>query len=80
MNKLFPLLLAVIFNPLLTAENDPFEDINRVTMTVNKTLSLQAIVQILQKDGFDVEINNEQDITPTHLRHFTEIEKNCLSF
>jgi len=43
-------------------------------------LKLQALVQILRDDGFDVEINNEQDIIPTHLRHFTEIDRNCLSF
>ena len=43
-------------------------------------LSLQSMVKILQKDGFEVKVNNKQDITPTHLRHFSEIDKNCLSF
>ena len=46
----------------------------------NNTLSLESMVKILQKDGFEVKVNNKQEITPTHLRHFSEIDKNCLSF
>ena len=38
MNKLLLLLLTLLFNPFLIAENDPFEEINRVTLKVNKTL------------------------------------------
>ena len=38
MNKLLILLLPLLFNPFLIAENDPFEEINRVTLKVNKTL------------------------------------------
>ena len=38
MNKLLLLLLPLLFNPFLIAENDPFEEINRVTLKVNKTL------------------------------------------
>ena len=38
MNKLFLLLLTLLFNPFLIAENDPIEEINRVTLKVNKTL------------------------------------------
>jgi len=38
MNKLFLLLLTLSFNPFLIAENDPLEEINRVTLKVNKTL------------------------------------------
>ena len=38
MNKLFLLLMHLLFNPFLIAENDPFEEINRVTLKVNETL------------------------------------------
>ena len=38
MNKLLLLLLTLLFNPFLIAENDPYEEINRVTLKVNKTL------------------------------------------
>ena len=38
MNKLLLLLLILLFNPFLIAENDPLEEINRVTLKVNKTL------------------------------------------
>ena len=38
MSKLFLLLITLLFNPFLIAENDPFEEINRVTLKVNKTL------------------------------------------
>jgi len=38
MYKLSLLLLTLLFNPFLIAENDPFEEINRVTLKVNKTL------------------------------------------
>ncbi len=38
MNKLLLLLVALLFNPFLVAENDPLEEINRVTLKVNKTL------------------------------------------
>ena len=38
MNKLFLLLLTLLLNPFLIAENDPLEEINRVTLKVNKTL------------------------------------------
>ena len=38
MNKLFLLLLTLLFNPFLIAENDPLEEINRVTLKANKTL------------------------------------------
>jgi len=38
MYKLFLLLLTLLLNPFLIAENDPFEEINRVTLKVNKTL------------------------------------------
>ena len=38
MNKLLLLLLTLLFNPFLIAENDPLEEINRVTLKVNKTL------------------------------------------
>ena len=38
MNKLLLLLLTLLFNPFLIAENDPFEEINRVTLKANKTL------------------------------------------
>ena len=42
--------------------------------------SLDEIVKILKKEGFDYKINNKQDISPTHLKHHTEIDRNCLSF
>ena len=57
MNKLFPLLIAIIFNPLLIAENDPFEDINKVTLKVNKTLDkaiATPVAQFYQKVTPDV--------------------------
>ena len=38
MNKLFLLLITLLFNPFLTGENDPFEEINRATLKINKTL------------------------------------------
>jgi len=38
MYKLFLLLLTLLLNPFLIAENDPFEEINRTTLKVNKTL------------------------------------------
>ena len=38
MNKLLLLLVTLLFNPFLVAENDPLEEINRVTLKVNKTL------------------------------------------
>lgn len=38
MSKLFLLLITLLFNSFLIAENDPFEEINRVTLKVNKTL------------------------------------------
>ena len=38
MKKLFPLLITLVFNPFLIAENDPFEEINRTTLKVNKKL------------------------------------------
>ena len=38
MKKLLPLLITLLFNPFLIAENDPFEEINRTTMKVNKKL------------------------------------------
>ena len=38
MYKLFLLLLTLLLNPFLIAENDPFEEINRATLKVNKTL------------------------------------------
>ena len=38
MSKLFLLLITLLFNPFLIAENDPFEEINRVTLKANKTL------------------------------------------
>jgi len=38
MKKLFPLLITLLFNPFLIAENDPFEEINRTTLKVNKKL------------------------------------------
>ena len=38
MSKLFLLLITLLFNPFLIAENDPFEEINQVTLKVNKTL------------------------------------------
>ena len=38
MNRLLLLLLTLLFNPFLIAENDPLEEINRVTLKVNKTL------------------------------------------
>ena len=38
MSKLFLLLITLLFNPFLIAENDPFEEINRATLKVNKTL------------------------------------------
>ena len=41
MNKLLILLLPLLFNPFLIAENDPFEEINRVTFKVNKTLKIR---------------------------------------
>ena len=38
MKKLLPLLITLLFNPFLIAENDPFEEINRTTLKVNKKL------------------------------------------
>ena len=38
MSKLFLLLITLLFNPFLIAENDPLEEINRVTLKINKTL------------------------------------------
>ena len=38
MKKLLLLSLTLIFIPFLAAENDPFEEINRTTLKVNKTL------------------------------------------
>jgi len=38
MSKLLLLLLPLLFNPFLIAENDPFEEFNRATLKVNKTL------------------------------------------
>jgi len=49
-------------------------------MKGNIRLTLEEISIILIKNGFEITINNEQDIIPTHLKHFTEIDINCLSF
>jgi len=38
MKKLLPLLITLLFNPFLIAENDPFEEINRTILKVNKEL------------------------------------------
>ena len=38
MKKLVPLLITLLFNPFLIAENDPLEEINRTTLEINKKL------------------------------------------
>ena len=40
MKKLFLLLSTLLFASLLIAENDPFEEINKITLNVNKTLDV----------------------------------------
>ena len=54
--------------------------IDKFSNSYNNSLSVHSMIKILEKDGFEVKVKNKQDIIPTHLRHFSEIDKNCLSF
>ena len=64
MKKLLPLLIALLFNPFLIAENDPFEEINRTTLKVNKKLDkaiatpVAKFYQTITPDFIEVGIYN----------------------